>query len=388
MKKVKIVHVSNVPYTVRYILRNQLIALNEMGYDVTVICHPDGDFSEFERSGVRVRHVPMTRKIAPLMDLQTLLGLVRTLRQLKPDLVHAHNPKSGFLGRVAARIAGVPKIVNTVHGFYFHDRSNGLGRWAWVMMERIAGKCSDSILCQSAEDVRTAESEKISSQDKVAWLGCGIDLDRYDPVSVPSSSMLALRKEWGLSGYGQVIGFVGRLNREKGLADLLRAFPQVLTACPEALLVVIGSGKEGERDALDVEDLADKLKVSSQVRFLGLREDMALLYSAMDLVVLPSYREGYPRVLMEAAAMGKPSVGTNIRGCREVIEDGVTGLLVEPGDVDGLAQAMVKLLKDRALAERMGKAARARAESLFDERRGFESIARTYEELLSSSGNL
>jgi len=386
MNKVRVVHVANVPFTVRFILKNQLLALRDMGFDVRVICSPGGDLAELDGAGVPVKRVAMVRRIAPFEDLKSLWSLVRALRELRPDIVHTHNPKSGFLGRLAARVAGVRVVVNTVHGFYFHDRSQGFARKFWVFMERVAGLCSDSLFCLSAEDEHSAIEERIISENKVLLLGNGIDLLRFAPGFDSYSAVRAVRKEWGLSEVGRVIGFVGRLNREKGLVDLLNAFQKVLTLFPEALLVLIGSGQEGERDALNVEDLADKLKVSSRVRFLGLREDMPLLYSAMDLVVLPSYREGYPRVLMEAAAMGRPSVGTNIRGCREVIEDGVTGLLVEPGDVEGLAQAIIKILKDRSLAESMGRAARVRAESLFDERKVFETVARTYEALLSSSG--
>jgi glycosyltransferase involved in cell wall biosynthesis len=248
-------------------------------------------------------------------------------------------------------------------------------------MERLAARCSDSILSQNEEDIGTAIAERIAPPELLKWLGNGIDVTRFDRRRLSDESLQALREEIGLEADSRVVGFVGRLVEEKGILDLLEAAKSVAATVPEARFLIVGPYDEEKPDALR-SDVAERYGITDRCRFLGMRDDMPELYALMDVLVLPSYREGFPRAPMEASAMGVPAVVTDIRGCRETVEPGVNGLLVPVGDVDALARALVELLTDEPRRRRMGEAGRAIAEERFDEQKVFERVLEEYERLL------
>jgi glycosyltransferase involved in cell wall biosynthesis len=304
------------------------------------------------------------------------------MRRERFDVVHTHTPKAGLLGQLAARIAGVPIVANTLHGFYFHDDMKPVPRRFYIWMERVAAKCSDTILSQNREDMATAIAERIASPEQLKWLGNGIDVARFDRRSLPESSLEDLRREIDIDSKAPVIGFVGRLVEEKGILDLLDAAKKVLTAIPNAQFLIVGPYDEEKTDALRP-DVAERYGVSEQCHFVGMRHDMPELYALMDVLVLPSYREGFPRAPMEASAMSVPAVVTDIRGCREAVEHGVNGLLFPVGDSDALAQAIVELLCDEERRAKMGAAGRRIAEERFDEQKVFDRVLSEYDRLLS-----
>lgn len=370
----RIAHVANTDYFCAFLLRSQLRALARAGFAVDVVCGRGPLAPELEAEGFRVHAVESSRRIAPAADLRALAAYLRLFRRERYDLVHTHNPKVNLLAALAARAAGVPRIVSTVHGLYSHDGQRPLVRGVWRGFEAASARLADLVLCQSGEDVRTARWGRIVPDERLRPLGNGIDLARFHPGRLGREDREALRRRLGVPRGARVVGFVGRLVREKGVEELVAA-----AAGRQGLHVwLIGPDERGVKaDALDPARLA----AMPHVTWLGLQPDMPPLYAALDLAVLPSWREGFPRSLLEAAAMGRPIVASRIRGCREAVAEGETGLLVPPRDPAALRQALEALAHDPARRERMGRAARARARAAFDEEAVFERIVRAYREL-------
>lgn len=381
----KVLHIANTAWFLHYNLRNQLRSIEQDGYEVTVASPPGPETKAIEAFGFRHFAVPMTRKMSPFADLAALARLYRLMRRESFTIVHTHNPKPGLLGQLAARWARVPIVVNTLHGFYFHDRTRQLARRFYVACEKIAARCSDVILSQSQEDVQTALETRICRPDKIRYLGNGIDLNRFDRSRLAEEALQRRRKELGIAEGSPVIGFVGRLVAEKGVKILLGIVRQVRAAFPSARFLLIGPYDGDKADAL-TPAIAQEQGVADACIFPGMREDMPELYAVMDVFVLPSYREGFPRALMEASAMQVPCVATNIRGCREVVQPPRNGLLVPVGDVEALAAAVLCILASREQAREMGRQGRCLALQRFDEQTVFSSIKSEYCRLLHQKG--
>jgi glycosyltransferase involved in cell wall biosynthesis len=377
-----VVHVTTTDISLELLIGNQLAAFAAAGYDVIGVSAPGPFVPALEQRGIR--HVPLhhaTRSFAPLEDAQALGELVSVFRRLRPAIVHTHNPKPGLYGRIAARLARVPVVVNTVHGLYAqpHDR---FARRAMIYgMERVAGLCSNLELVQNPEDVATLRRIGVPAR-KLTLLGNGIDLGRFDPSSISAAEARAAREELGaVSPDDVVVGLVGRLVREKGYSEVFAAASALREQLPNLRFAVIGWDQHDKEDGLDASDRARA--DAAGVRFLGGRDDVDRLYAGMDIFVLASYREGFPRTPMEAAAMGVPVIATDIRGCRQVVDPGVTGLLVPARDAPALADAIKALAVDPDRRARLGIAGRAKAVREFDERRCVEITLERYRELLA-----
>jgi glycosyltransferase involved in cell wall biosynthesis len=381
---VRIAYVTTVALSVRLLLANQLKHLKSRGFDVTVISAGGDDLSAVQHAGIRHIQVPFTRRIDPVRDIIATWRLWRVIRRERFAIVHTHQPKPGLFGQIAARLAGTSTVINTIHGFMFTERSSARARFAWVWIERLAARCSDLVLCVSGEDADTAVRERICGPERVVCIGGGIDVRRFTRDDVSQASLCALREELGLQPTHRVIGFVGRLVREKGIAELLEAFRVIRAAVPEAVLLLVGPHDPDKRDAIAPE-LLDAANPSSGILSAGYRHDMPGLYALMDVFVLPSHREGLPQTLMEACAMGLPIVTTDVRGCREVVADGQTGVVVPPGDSAAIAAAVLRLLQDAELAARLGRNAMARARAQFDERTVLARLDTIYDRLLQRS---
>jgi glycosyltransferase involved in cell wall biosynthesis len=379
----RIAYVTTVALSVRLLFANQLTELSRSGFDVTAISAGGEDLEAVRAAGIPHIVVPFTRRFNPLSDLYATWRLWQVLRRERFAVVHTHQPKPGLFGQIAARLAGVPVVVNTVHGFLFTDRSRPAVRRIWVWLEWIAARCSDRVLCVSAEDAQTAIRERIASADAVLHIGGGIDVRRFSRPEIPAARLAALRAELRIQPGQRVIGFVGRLVREKGIPELLDAFDEIRAAVPDTVLLLVGPTDDEKRDAIAPEEIL-AARPDAAVRFAGYRHDMPDLYALMDVFVLPSYREGLPQTLMEAAAIGVPAVTTRVRGCREVVVDGETGVLVPPGDRAALAAAVRRLLDEPEVASRMGRNACDRARQYYDERTVFSRLKALYAELLRS----
>jgi len=378
-------HITTIDMSLRYLLLNQLRSLQQAGYEVVGISSSGPEAKAIETAGIRHISVPMTRNLTPLADLASLWCLFRVIRREQLTIVHTHNPKPGLLGQLAARMAGVPVVVNTLHGFYFHDHMSPARRRFYIALEKLAACCSDVILSQNQEDIQTAIREGICAPEKIKHLGNGIDLGRFDPANLTLQDVACKRSEVGLPTEALVVGFVGRLVREKGLEELFAAARLVREKVPNVRFVFIGPIDTDKPDVLAPES-AGEYGIAAICHFLGMRQDMPELYSLMDVFVLPSHREGFPRAPMEASAMQVPCVVTDIRGCRETVEQDRNGLLVPLGDIQALAEAIVELLTDREKARRMGEEGRRMALERFDERLVFDKVKTEYARLLREKG--
>jgi glycosyltransferase involved in cell wall biosynthesis len=381
----RVAHVTTIDLSLRYLLLQQLGTIRERGYAVTGISSPGAEVGALLAAGIAHEAVPMTRRITPLQDLVSLVRLYRTMRRGRFTVVHAHNPKPGLLAQVAARLARVPVVVNTLHGFYFHERSRPAVRRFYVALEKLAARCSDVIFSQNEEDVETALRERIARPGQIRFLGNGIDLSRFDPVRVGPEARWRTRAALGIAEDAPVVGFVGRLVAEKGIGELLEAARTVRARVPETRFLLVGMLDLEKPDHVRPE-VAEGLGLGDACVFTGIRQDMPELYRAMDVFVLPSYREGFPRAPMEAAAMRLPCVATDVRGCRQAVAHGRNGLLVPPGAAGALAAAILELLGDPELARRLGEEGRRRAVAEFDERRVFAQVLAEYERLLTEKG--
>lgn len=380
----KILHLATVASSHRYLLLPQLEALVEAGHDVVAVSAPGPDVAVLEQHGIRHRALAgSTRGFDLAADLRAARSFAAIVRQERPDLVHTHNPKPGVYGRVLARLLGVPAVVNTVHGL-FATPEDRLARRAVVYgLEAMAARFSHLELVQNIEDVELMVRTPLAPSAKVRHLGNGIDLSRFDaPVSTGHEAEVRrdVRRELGLAPDAVVVVSVGRLVAEKGFRELLAASASLEE---EHTLVLIGPEDPEKPDALPAEMLAQAR--ASGVRVLGHRADVERLLAASDIFVLASYREGLPRAAMEAAASGLPVVATDIRGCRQVVDHDDNGLLVPRGEVEPLADALRQLIADPGLRERMGKAARIKAEAEFDERQIVSRLLAAYVELGVSS---
>jgi glycosyltransferase involved in cell wall biosynthesis len=249
------------------------------------------------------------------------------------------------------------------------------------MIERLTMLFSHHNFSQNPEDMTVAVDEHISRPDRLELIGNGIDLRAFDPALQPAAKRSATRRALGLTDDDLVVGVVARLVAEKGYLEMFRAAAIVHQAEPRARFIFVGPFEPEKLDAIKASTLAE-WKIDRFAQFLGHRNDVPDLYAIMDVHALPSHREGFPRTPMEASAMGVPSVVTNIRGCRQTVDDGVTGRVVPVRDAPGLASAILELLADAGKRARMGAAAREKARREFDERVVFGKVRATYERLL------
>jgi glycosyltransferase involved in cell wall biosynthesis len=380
----RVAHVATTDVTHRFLLLPQLRALRDAGYEVSAISAPGPWTDDLTAEGIRF--VPWT-KATRAWDLRADVGAFRELigifRRERFDVVHAHNPKPGIMARVAARVARAPAVLNTVHGFYAMPEDRLRRRLPVMSLEWAAARCSDVELYQSEEDLAWSQRLRIARPPKARHLGNGIDVGFFDPALVPRDRVRELRRELGLPIDGPVVGTVGRMVLEKGFRELFAAAATIRRSRPDVKFLVVGEIDAGKWDALDPTEVE---RAREDVVVAGWRTDIRDLLGAMDVFVLPSWREGMPRSAIEAAAMARPMVLTDIRGCREVAREGVEGHLVPVRDPASLAAAIERLLSDPAERARMGRAARARALERFDERRVASTVLQVTAELLRRKG--
>jgi glycosyltransferase involved in cell wall biosynthesis len=267
-----------------------------------------------------------------------------------------------------------------VHGLYAVPGDPLAKRTLVYTLERVASTCSDAELVQNPEDVETLRALRIP-EEKLHLLGNGIDLHRFDPDRVDPERRRRMREAFGVGPDDVVCGVVGRLVWEKGYREVFAAAERLRELAPRVKVVVVGPTEAAKGDAVDPESIA-RAEQAGGVTFLGMRDDVDDLYAAMDVYVLASHREGFPRSAMEAAAMRLPVVVTDIRGCRQVVDDGTTGFLVPVRDAEALARAVADIASDPGRRAEMGAAGRMKAEREFDDRRVIDTTLEVYARLL------
>jgi glycosyltransferase involved in cell wall biosynthesis len=354
--------------------RNTLVSvvgLAGRGLQAELVCGPGGRLVEAAReAGVPVHVVNrLVRPIAPARDGAALAALVRLFRRERYDVVHTHSVKAGFLGRLAARLAGVPLVVHTIHGVPF-EIDGRLRSRVYLAYERLLAPLTHRIVCVGEALRQEVEGWGVVPAAKLLTIYSGIDFDAY----APTQDAAALRRQLGLDGAAPIVGSVGRLTACKSQVDLVDAMTLLAARRPAAALVLVGDGELRG-------DLARRIRergLQGRVHLLGERDDVPDLLRLFDVYAMSSRWEGVGRALTEAMFVGLPIVATPVYGVKEVIRHEETGLLVPPGDPAALATAVERLVADRALAARLGARARATALALMDGRQMVAALEDLY----------
>lgn len=366
--------------------RGQLEYLRDRGFDVTAIAAPSEELRQFgEREGVDVVGIPMTREICPLRDLLSLCRVWRTFRRLRPAIVNAGTPKAGFLGMLAARLAGVPVRIYTQRGLRLQT-CKGLKLWMLFVAEWLAFRCATRVVCVSQSLRECCIDRGLVDADKVIVIGDGssngVDGKRLSG-QISLSDLDKLRKNLNIPAGVPVVGFVGRLTRDKGINELWGCFTELLQYHRNAHLLIVGGFEAG--DPVDPR-IAAFLHSAPNVVITGFVSDTSAYYHLMTVLAFPSFREGFPNVPLEAACAGVPTVGFAATGTVDAIQDGVTGAIVPLGDVRGLSVAIVKYIDHARLRQRHGRAAQHRALVKFAPERIHAGLVELYTQQLCSSG--
>ena len=341
-------------------------------YALTVACAPRGELVDrLLKDGIRVIGIPeFVRNPHPWRDVAALWRLFRIIRRERFDLVHAHGTKAGLLGRVAARIAGVPVVLFTAHGWAFTDGRAGWKRALLARMERLAARWSTAIVCVSEHDRRLAEQFGVGGQTKLVLIRNAIE-----PVHAPRLDTVAVRRALGVKQLPVIVS-VARLAFQKDPMTLLDAARRLAAGT----VVLVGDGPL--RPA--VEQYVRAHGLQERVIVAGMRRDVASILAVSDVFVLASRYEGLPLAVIEAMMAGLPVVATRVGGVPELVEDGVTGVLVPSRDGEALSQALTRLMADAELRSRMGMAGKSRALRDFAEDRMARETEILYEELLAA----
>jgi glycosyltransferase involved in cell wall biosynthesis len=360
---VKICQLCAVDFTLYHFLVPLMAGLRDAGHEVVGVC-ADGDLVDKVRAqGFRVETVGLTRQIDFGDMRRAYRQLVALFRAEHFDIVHVHSPIAALIGRLAAWRAGVPRIVYTAHGFYFHDRMAWPKRLTHIALEWVCGRVTDTLFTQAAVDAAAARRYRLCLTGDILAIGNGSDPAIFHP-GTPDDRRL-VREALDTPMDRPVILMVGRLVREKGYPELIEAMRHVdaeLWAVGERLVSDHNQGIDSHRQVAAADTV-----LSRRVRFLGYRSDVADLMRAADIFVLPSHREGMPRSIVEAMLSGLPVVATDIRGSNEAVIDGQTGLLVPVGEPHALAAALNRFVADAGQRQRFGAASLARALAHFDE---------------------
>ncbi len=379
--RVKIIRTSTVPGSLDTFCRGLLSELQqECGYEVVAVSSPGDRLDTLAaREGVRAVAVPMERHISPLKDLKSLWRLVRVFRRERPAMVHSMTPKAGLLSMMAAWICRVPVRLHTFTGLVF-PTATGLTQKILVFTDRLTCACATHIVPEG-EGVRndltsyriTAKPLKVLGHGNVR----GIDLERFDP-SLPEvmDSAAKIRKE----GVFTFI-FIGRLVRDKGINELVSAFTELNREIPATRLILVGE-QEPELDPLSPETL-ENISGCASIEAVGRLNDVRPWLAASDALAFPSYREGFPNVVIEAGAMGLPSIVTEINGSREIVSHGVNGVIIPPRDRDALLAAMRNMIGQREDTAKMATAARPMVAGRFEQSFVRKCLKDYYKEILN-----
>jgi glycosyltransferase involved in cell wall biosynthesis len=381
----KILHICALGGTAKSLLKPQIDYLLSRNLSVEIACSIDPYFEKLQQQGYAIHPIPIDRKISPVLNIKSIYALVNLIRKQQYDLVHVHTPIAAVLGRVAAKIAGVKRIVYTSHGLPFHDRSSPKEYTLYSNVEKFAALLTDLILSQNQEDIATAKKLGLCPPEKIAYLGNGVDIDRFKRDRLDSIHQTQLRKSLEIPDTADlIIGTIGRLTRKKGCGYLIEATAKLLPQFPNLHTIVIGSEVTGDPEPIKAEvmERIRTLGIEKHFTFTGSRQDISELLGLLDIFTLPTFsHEGLPRSILEAMAMSLPVVATDIRGCREAVIDGETGFIVPPQDSEKLAEALGRLLSDADFRQACGKAGRQRVETEYDENLVFDRLEQFYRKL-------
>jgi len=356
--------------------------LDKSRYEVEVWSGPqtgsEGSLKEeYRKRGIKLEFIPeLVREVNPVKDFLALFKIIRKLKRQPFDIIHTHSSKAGILGRIAAKLAGVPAIFHTVHGWSFHDRMSFAERKIFIALEKWTERFTDNIITVTDLDIKKGLDAGISKPDKYVTIHSGIEIERYRDIQVDIQKK---RQELGIEEDAIIVGTVARLSPQKAPLDFVEVVANVHRSYPDVKFVYVGDGPLREI----VEDRIREHRLENVISLLGLRCDVPELLHCIDIFALSSHWEGLPRVFPQAMAAGKPIVATRIDGASEAIQHGTNGFLVEAGDVKGFSHYVGLLIKDKHLRNVMGRKGLDMIDPAFSARDMVLQISRVYDELLN-----
>jgi glycosyltransferase involved in cell wall biosynthesis len=368
------------------LLKGQPKFLRKAGFKVSVVFSPGLSFDAVEDEGVETYAVPMVREMGGFSNLVSLHRLWRLIQRHKPTITNVGTPKAGLLGGLAAYLSRVPCRFYSLWGLRC-ETTRGIKRWALILTERIACRCAHRVICASESLRQRAVALKIVDPRRTVVLASGscngVDLDRFAPTPERVRQAAELKKDLGIPAEAPVIGFVGRFTRDKGICELIEAYLLLRQKNARLYLLLVGDFEDGDPVPSNVRKL---IQGDSQIVHTGMVRDTAPYYHTMDILALPTYREGFPTIVLEAHAAGKPVVAARATGVVDAVIDGVSGVLVPVGDSEALAKGLDLLLRDKGLAAALGSAGRDRVRREFKQERFWEALAQEYIRLLEARG--
>lgn len=385
----KLVRITTVPLSLDKLLGKQLSFMNQF-FEVTAVSADQPYLKRVaEKYGVNHFHVEMSRQITPVQDLKSLWKMYRFLKKEKPDIVHTHTPKAGLIGMLAARFAGVKIRLHTVAGMPLLE-ATGSKRKILNQVEKLTYSMATKIypnsngLRQIIEENQFCDSKKL----KVIANGSssGIDIGHFNPEQISQQQKVTLKKQLGISETDFVFVFVGRLVKDKGINELVHGFKkinqQLTTNNQQPKLLLVGPLEE-DLDPLLPETL-EKIKKNKDIISVGFQDDVRPYFAISDALIFPSYREGFPNVVLQAGAMGLPSIVTNINGCNEIISQEVNGLIIEPKNSKEIEEALLKISTNSDLYEKLKKNTRQIITERYDQNVILQELLKEYESLTNT----
>lgn len=326
-----ILHVVNIYFVIPYFLGGQFEYFRELGYELNVVCSESPYLAPYaQQHHFGYREIPILRSINPIQDFKSIRQICRYIKETQTGIVVGHTPKGGLLSMVAAWLMRVPKRVYFRHGLVYQT-STGIKRFILMSVDRLASLLATKIVCVSPSVLEESIKDKLAPARKQIVLGkgtcSGVDTQgKFNPQNIDPTKMAEFRSKWGINETDWVVGYTGRLVRDKGIIELVDAFQLIKANNPRLKLLLVGMFEE--RDTLP-QEVQDRIKNDPQIVFTDFQnEDMEYFYAMMNVYVLMSYREGFPTGTLEAQSMGVPVITTRVTGCCDSIVDGQTGVFV------------------------------------------------------------
>jgi len=380
--KGRILQVCAVGMSVDKLLSPLLKSIKDEGFELHIACADDGNIEKLRERGYIVHNIHFERKISFVSNLKSIRQLYRLMKLNKYDIVHTHTPVASILARIAAKLAGIKNIIYTAHGYYFHEGMNKKQYNFYYQIEKqFARYATDYLLLQSKEDYQLSINKNFKKSNRIIHLGNGVEIyNKFNPFIIEKEKSKELKKEFNIETTDIVYTFIGRFVREKGIYDLVEAFEMLAKQKPNVKLMLIGGLLESERDQ-EIKEALHKWKLNKNIILPGFRSDIPILLDISDVFILPSYREGLPRSIIEAMAMAKPIIATNIRGCREQVINDYNGYLFEPGDIKSLMSKMLDMNVHDDKRIKMGIESRQIVEQYYDENKVLQKQIELYKKL-------
>ncbi|MFT3705709.1 MAG: glycosyltransferase family 4 protein [Agriterribacter sp.] len=380
MTRLKLMRITTIPGSLFSLLKHQLKYMNQF-YEVHAVSSPGERMADVQKQEEVIIHtVPMTRVISPFKDLKALIQLVKLIKAERPFIVHTHTPKAGTLGMLAAKICRVPIRVHTVAGLPLLEAS-GFKRKLLNKVEALTYSCATKVYPNSFKLKDIIVEQKFCKEAKLQVIGNGssngIDTTHFNPEAISEETKQALRERIGIKDTDLVYCFIGRMVRDKGVEELVKAFLMNFESNKNIKLILVGPF-EKNLDPLD-EEIENIIFNHPNIYFADFQKDVRPFFAITDVFVFPSYREGFPNVIMQAGAMGVPCIVSNINGCNEIIEHGINGLIIPVKNTQATADAMSLLAEDKTYRQRIAAVARTMIISRYEQKFIWEQLKKEYQ---------